>query len=290
MGFIGATINRIKANWRARRIINALQLSPKEIPVGDYSKPYLSFSHIGMSGDIIYAIPAMRALAKQKNIRLYISTTTKTMYRPRMKHPSKQFTFSQKALDYIKPLLLAQEGFEECSVLNSQTIDFDLNSFRKYPFNYNVGSIVRWYFLTFGINYNTSLPWLSVTPNSNYNNEIVIARSFRYRAHGIDYSFLKKYNNISFLGIEEEFKDLQQQLPQLKYISTDNALQMAEIIKGCQLFIGNQSFPFAIAEALKVKRVLEVSFECPNVIVEGDDGFDFCYQAQFEKIVGALVG
>ena len=63
---------------------------------------------------------------------------------------------------------------------------------------------------------------------------------------------------------------------------------MAQVISGCKMFIGNQSFPFSIAEALKTKRVLEVFPQCPNVIVEGADAYDFCYQEQFEKIINNI--
>ena len=50
-----------------------------------------------------------------------------------------------------------------------------------------------------------------------------------------------------------------------------NALDLAQTIAGCKFFIGNQSFSFAVAEAIKVKRVLEVCYETPNVIkLEGE--------------------
>jgi len=28
--------------------------------------------------------------------------------------------------------------------------------------------------------------------------------------------------------------------------------------------------------------------QCPNVIVEGENGYDFCYQEQFEKIINNI--
>jgi hypothetical protein len=67
-----------------------------------------------------------------------------------------------------------------------------------------------------------------------------------------------------------------------------NFLELARVIAGCKFFIGNQSFPFAVAEGLKVPRALELCFECPNVIPEGPQAYDFLYQPQFEKIVREL--
>jgi hypothetical protein len=64
---------------------------------------------------------------------------------------------------------------------------------------------------------------------------------------------------------------------------------MATLINSCKLFIGNQSFPFSIAEGLKVNRLLEVYHLSPNVIVEGKGAQDFLYQPQFEKTVEQLI-
>jgi hypothetical protein len=81
---------------------------------------------------------------------------------------------------------------------------------------------------------------------------------------------------------------MKKSIPHLKYRGVNDFLEFARIIAGCKFFIGNQSFPYAVAEALKVNRALEVCFECPNVIPEGPNGYDFCYQPQFEKIVKQL--
>jgi hypothetical protein len=253
-----------------------------------HAQDYVSFSHIGLNGDIIYSIPAMLSIAQGKKIRLYLDVNQKTMYTSKMKHFNKDKILTPNSVEFIKPLILNNPQFEICKIWEKEIIDYDLNEFRKYPFDYRMGHICRWYFLAFGITYNLSNPWLKVTPNITFKNDIIIARSFRYRTLGINYKFLSKYKNLKFVGLLEEFEDMKTQIHNVEYIKVSNALEMAEIIAGCKYFIGNQSFPFSIAEALKVKRVLEVSNENPNVIVDGDDGFDFCFQQQFEKIISEL--
>jgi hypothetical protein len=230
----------------------------------------------------------MLSIAQGKKIRLYLDVNQKTMYTSKMKHFNKDKILTPNSVEFIKPLILNNPQFEICKIWEKEIIDYDLNEFRKYPFDYRMGHICRWYFLAFGITYNLSNPWLKVTPNITFKNDIIIARSFRYRTLGINYKFLSKYKNLKFVGLLEEFEDMKTQIHNVEYIKVSNALEMAEIIAGCKYFIGNQSFPFSIAEALKVKRVLEVSNENPNVIVDGDDGFDFCFQQQFEKIISEL--
>jgi hypothetical protein len=47
---------------------------------------------------------------------------------------------------------------------------------------------------------------------------------------------------------------------------------MASIIKGSKLFIGNQSLGFAIAEGLKVARILEVFYGKNNCHPQSENG------------------
>ncbi len=246
------------------------------------------FKHFGLVGDIIYAIPAMKTLAGEKKIHLHLQINQKSLYKKSMQHANKEKILTEKSVEMLAPLLLSQPGFASCDILTYQKIDYDLDEFRKFPFDYNTNHICRWYFHMYGITADLSKPWLTVTPDASFSNEIVIARSFRYRAPGISYDFLKAYPNLTFVGLKDEYEDLKQTLPALKYKGVTNFLELAQVIAGCKFFIGNQSFPFALAEALKVKRVLEVCFECPNVIPEGADAYDFCYQPQFEKIVKQL--
>ncbi len=251
-------------------------------------KDAVHFKHFGLIGDIIYAIPAMHALANGRKIHLHLQINQKSLYRKGMKHQNRDKILTEKSVELLAPLLLAQPGFAVCDVLTDQRVDYDLDYFRKYPFDYNKGHICRWYFQTYGITADLGKPWLQVEPNTDFKNEIVIARSFRYRAPGISYSFLKDHTDITLVGLKDEYEDLKMQIPHLKYKPVINFLELAKVIAGCNFFIGNQSFPFSVAEALKVKRILEVYFECPNVIPEGENGYEFCYQPQFEKIFNQL--
>lgn len=247
------------------------------------------FKHFGLLGDVIYAIPAMLALAGTKKIHVHLQINQKSLYRKSMKHANKGKILTESDVTLLAPLLLSQPEFTVVDVLEQQRVDYDLDEFRKYPFDYNSNHICRWYFHMYGISADLSKPWLRAGPDVGMKDEIVIARSFRYRAPGISYAFLQRYPNLSFVGTPAEYEDMKQALPALRYRKVADFLELAELIAGCKFFIGNQSFPFALAEALKVKRVLEVCFECPNVIPEGEQAYDFVYQPQFEKIVRTLI-
>jgi hypothetical protein len=74
-------------------------------------------------------------------------------------------------------------------------------------------------------------------------------------------------------------------LPAIEFLRTDNYLQLAQVIQGSLMFIGNQSSPYAVAEGLKVRRVLEVFSKLPNVMPEGLHGYEAWMQPQFEQAV-----
>ena len=262
--------------------VNMPNLSPAQHPDA------VHFKHFGLIGDIIYAVPAMKALAGNKKIHLHLQINQKSLYKKSMKHANQGKILTEKSVELIAPLLLAQPEFAVVDVLKDQPVDYDLDEFRNFPFDYNTNHICRWYFHMYGITADLGKPWLKVEPDLSCKDEIVIARSFRYRAPGIQYHFLASYPNITFVGLQEEYEDMKTMIPGLKYRAVKNFLELAQVIAGCKFFIGNQSFPFAVAEGLKVPRALELCFECPNVIPEGPAAYDFLYQPQFEKIVRQL--
>lgn len=245
------------------------------------------FKHSGNSGDIIYSLPAVYALSKNGKAFLHLHANQKGDYRKKY-HPLGGVMLNEKIIKMLQALLLYQPRIAVCDTYSGQPVDYDLDLIRQHPISLSKGSISRWYFHVFGIYSNLSDPWLTAPKNENFSNHIVIARSHRYRAPGIDYTFLKKYKNKIFVGVPEEYADMKQYLPELEYYPVNDFLELAAIINGCRLFVGNQSLPFSIAEGLKVNRLLEIFYETPNVIVEGKGGHDFYYQEHFERAVEQL--
>lgn len=262
------------------------RLNEVQVPSLDLAQDRtLNFKHSGNSGDIIYAIPTMIALSGERPFNLYLNLNKPAFYAEHYRHPLGNVTLDQKMFDMLAPLLRAQDHIKECLVFEGEKIDADLDIMREYPLLLDKGNIARWYFLVFPATYDLNKSWLKVEPDTEMNGSIVLARSMRYQAPGIDYSILRRYSNVYFVGVPEEYEDMKQWIPELKYRPVKDFLEMAAVIAGSKLFIGNQSFPFSVAEALKVNRLLEVYFECPNVTVYGDKGFDFAFQSQFEKLL-----
>jgi hypothetical protein len=62
---------------------------------------------------------------------------------------------------------------------------------------------------------------------------------------------------------------------------------LATIVSSCKAFIGNQSSTYAIAEQMKVKRLLEVCVHSPNVIPI-NNGFDYVTNQGFNFLLNTL--
>jgi hypothetical protein len=163
-------------------------------------------------------------------------------------------------------------------------IDFDLDLFRKDYLNLSSGNIAQW----IGNSYPELRPNLyepSIQINKTDENYIIVNRSSRYQNLFFDYSLLKNYDNVYFVGVESEYKSLRAHNPNIEHLKVDNFYQMAQWIAGSKLFIGNQSMAFAIAEQLKVRRILEQYYMAPNVIPQGGEYYVCHTKEQFGNAI-----
>ncbi|MCW3087902.1 MAG: hypothetical protein JWQ78_1288 [Sediminibacterium sp.] len=295
MSWLQDAFNRWKTEFdvqqKEKRFVQALHHVPdvfRNEPPADSEE--VNFRHSGHAGDMLHAIPAMYALAKGKKINLYLYLNQPARnFTRQMKHPNGNVMFTQKSVELFAPLLLSQPQFNRCEAYTDQNIHYDLSEFREFPFDYRMGSITRWYFLAFAVNWDLGQPWIRTNPDTSFNNAVIVARTSRYRTPGIDYRFLQKYPRVVFVGLPEEFENMREQIPHMEYKPVKDFLELAQVIAGGKLFIGNQSLPSGLAEAMKVKRVVELSYLTPTTVVEGPDGYDACFQPQFERIVTGLL-
>ncbi len=247
--------------------------------------PPYSFSHSGHSGDLIYSLPAVRALSMGEKADFFVELNYPAPYTSEQ-HPAGRVRISKKIYEMLYPLLASQSYLKSVKAMGKEdNIDYNLDLFRKLPVYSHRGNSVRAYFYAFNAYWDTAIPWLETVPNTQYRNTIILARSTRYNNPHIDYRFLKQYNNVVFLGVESEYNTMRNQIPNLQFQPVNDFLEMAQIIAGCKFFIGNQSFPYSLAEALKVPRLLEIHYHIPDIIPTGENAYDFYFQQHLENLV-----
>ena len=175
-----------------------------------------------------------------------------------------------------------QTYFNKVDKYRNQEIDIDLNLVRKIPIDFR-GDLIRWYSQLTGVHADLSAPYLFVEPHKDIKDKVIIMRNIRRKNYFTNYKFLKKYDNLLFIGLNDEYKDLKKEVPNLEYYDCKNFLEMAQIIKSSKFFLGNLSFAYHIAEGLKTPRLFEASPEFPLVFPHGKYAYEFYFQEHFEK-------
>ena len=188
--------------------------------------------------------------------------------------------------ELLVPLLEHQPWLSSVKIYDGEAIDHDLDVFRKLPgIQTGRNSIAHWYFWVSGVSADLSLPWLELNPVPSPRGKIVLARSARCHNLAINYDFLGNFGEMDFVGTASEFQEMKQVVPQLNYVECENLLELARVIKSARFFIGNQSFPYAVAEALKVPRILEIYPRLPDVVPTGGQTGEAFFQPNFELLV-----
>ena len=248
----------------------------------------ISFLHYGHLGDIINSLPVIKDISKSKKCNLYIQKNKMMPIQVVSKdHPFGSVYLTEKSIKKMLPLLRQQEYLKNVEIYSEQKIDVDLNFFRELPINFNIDS-VRWYFHLTGCFPDLSKKYLEVKNHEKFKDYIVIMRSLRRQNKFINYSFLSTFKNIVFVGLKNEFDDLKIKINNLEYYDSSDFLELAMIIKNSKLFIGNLSFGYALAEALKVPRLLESGPNFPLVYPNGENAYDFYFQNHFEELTKKL--
>jgi hypothetical protein len=242
----------------------------------------LKFKHSGNAGDIIYSLNAIRSACELHDMDavLFLNLDEPIVLHPMFKHPLGGVMLNKYMFDNLKPLLMELDFIYDVLPYTNQMVDYDLDLFRRVGFNLGAGDIKRWYLYAFPELQKYYLDNHFFLSQISYENYIVVNRSERYNNGQVDYSILNKVElPIYFVGTETEFSLMKAKVWALKHYKVKDFLELKNFISASKLFIGNQSMCYAIAEQTGCNRLLEVYFNCPNVITKG---YEMYNQGGFE--------
>ena len=252
------------------------------------NKKELSFLHYGHLGDVVNSLPVIKELSKTHKCNFYIQA--KKPLEPNARHYKRfgDYVFLTDAnVDMLLPLFMNQPYIHKVDKYTNQEIDIDFNLIREMPTNFNLDCIGCYSNIT-GVHADLSIPNIYVEPHKIIKNKVVIIRSLERKNPLVNYKFLKKYDSLLFIGMNDEYEDLKKEVPNLEFYDCNDFLEMAQIIKSSKLFLGNLSFGYTIAEGLKIPRLLESVPEFPLVYPNGKNAYDFYFQEHFEKLFSYL--
>ncbi|HEV3146706.1 MAG TPA: hypothetical protein VGZ47_22660 [Gemmataceae bacterium] len=198
--------------------------------------------HSGKLGDVIYCLPALGHIQGKLLLNCCLPRTDEAPLT--VEHAGQLAELAEAA------------GYQAAIWDGQQPFDVDFDRFRESALAFRWRHLVdcHWDLVS-----STSsprgrwlrLPALQVAP-------IIITRTCRYPATGLfDWSVLKEADCV-FVGLRDEWRTFCRDFFPVPFHPTSTLLEFASVIAGAELFVGNQSFAFAIAEGLDLPRRLEV--------------------------------
>lgn len=221
-----------------------------------------SFSHSGKLGDIVYSLAAVQVFGET---RYYIKVTEKHL--------------SETVAKSILPLLECQPNIAAAKIWSGEVVDHNLDRFRNHhPMRRNLADC---HLKALGLDVTLSdRQWLQVPEVEEH--PVVFARSLSFR--GIPGFWEETYRLLGkeaiFVGTEQEHEEFEFHIGDVAFRPTQNLLELAQVIAGTKLFIGNQSCPYAIAEGLKRPAMQEVYLITPNCVFPREEAAYITHPSQ----------
>lgn len=216
------------------------------------------YSHTGKIGDVIYALPAIMEDLRHKRL----PTAHLFLYDD---YATTEGHMDQDLVANVAPLLLNQAYIAGVS-FSPRPVQCHLTGWRSWMGRYD--TIVGAHLVTLGHGDADvfSEPWIKV--EGRRVKQVIFNLTARWKDHqAFPWEMVaKRFADCSgFVGTQEEHEDFLRltntEIPRLR---TRNLLDLAQIIAGADLFVGNQSSPFALAAAMRVPRLLDASSAYDN--------------------------
>jgi hypothetical protein len=225
-----------------------------------------TFKHSGDLGDIIFALPTIRALGGGI---LYLDPTggrSEPIIQSLIR--KQQTRLNSASIQSLATLLVHQPYIREIRLWSGESVDVNLNEFRQHMTYRNIADSHLAIADLPSSERNTA--WLTVPePIAIPQFPIIISRTVRYAPN---YSWWYGYfqeikGQCAFVGHAKEHEIFEYTIEdKVPYIQTPDILTLARVIAGCAVFVGNASLPHAIAEGLKKRVIVELCRIAPNIV------------------------
>lgn len=188
----------------------------------------------------------------------------------------------------LKPLIEYQEYIESFEIYKGQKVHFDIDMTRdSRMIPMPAGLIHHYAFSIFPeMSCDLSKPWIDCPDFVDYrlSNKILINRTQRYQNAYINYYFIKEHQDrFVFAGTKNEYEIFKKTYSlDIPILESEDFLDLASMIKDSKAGLYNQSFLWHLADAMKLKRVLELCVQFPNTFPTGANGYAFYHQSSLE--------
>jgi hypothetical protein len=217
-----------------------------------------TFKHSGTLGDLIYSLPAAQALGGGT-------------YYLRLKGGYWWTHLFGDPVLATRDLLEAQPYIDAVEAWGGRPVDYDFDDYREFHSRNacrpKLLTITEVHAMVVGANLPAApRPWLTAPPLRVPGYDVIVHCTPRYRSPYFDWrAVMDAYRSRAlFIGLPGEHEAFESANGKVEYYRPVDLYEIARLVAGCELFVGNQSSPYAIAEGLQKQAILEVSPEDPN--------------------------
>lgn len=221
----------------------------------------------GDAGDMIFTACVLKHIGGGPHTFVVQTTSEWTAIRDRQA--------AQNLVNFVKDLLESQPYIKEVRVMEpTDHPEWRSGGFRPARMHDPTHLLIQAYqrHLYSALNIRPAVdvknPWLTVEPSKELEGMVVVNRTFRYNNKFFDWKrVVEHYNSrIVFIGLPGEWQAFCENFGYVSYRETKTLLEIAQLIAGCALFIGNQSCPNAVCEGMKHHSIQETSLTHPDCL------------------------
>jgi hypothetical protein len=228
-----------------------------------------TFKHSGAFGDLLYGLPMVKHFGGGEfYLHLDQMNWIGQHYYGSLPTAFHQGRMTRGDFAYMQDFMLAQDYIESFEVMDPKVhaISHNLDKFRP-PFVGHPANYIDVYSSVFGLSPEDALeakstPWLTVpNPKKIEGRNIVVSRSQRWipgrpGAQWLDWTTQGFEHRALFVGLPEEYTAFRNMTGwDLPYYATSTMLEVASVIAGADMFIGNQSSNLALAIGIGVPNI-----------------------------------
>ncbi len=266
---------------------------------------FINVRHSFNAGDLITILPGLRQIYRDfgKKIKIFQRIDFNAHFydnqiNSTVNENGESVCMNRRLFLMMKPLIEAQDYIESFDVWEGQKVRFDYDitrDRRSIPLPY--GLIHTWGEGVFPeTSTDLSEAWIftgfdGIITNIKYSNKVIINRTQRYNNPYLTYHFLKPYEDqLLFSGTKIEYDEFcEKNKLDIEFLVVNNFYELTKVIEQCRFGIYSQSLHWHLADAVKVKRVLEVSAMFPNTFSTGKNGYHAYSQEAMEFYVNKLI-
>jgi hypothetical protein len=232
-----------------------------------------TFKHSGDLGDIVYSLPAVKALGGGT---LYLDIDGGREDPFVVDQSINGYTrFNLTGYNLIRPLLMEQPYIRDVRIWKKEPVEFNLDSTRALNVD-RKANLAALYMRRFGLDEEfVHTPWLELTsPPIKLHKNVILNRTPRYHCKYTLWELNKEawLPMCIFIGPPIEHEMFESTFNyKVDYHPTKDALEIAQVLKGAMQLLGNQSLVMAIAIGLGVSYLQEVYDFSPNCIFKREN-------------------